>query len=523
MSMVVPPPRLASASVVFFAPHGDITHHAHQRGVSRQRLYREADSVLRDLDHRPHQLQIASLHQQLGETQQDRDRLRDLQRHAVAITRDLQAEFASTAQAEGVSLPVARRLLGVFLRDDTPSVATLGRFSRQAALKAGALLEVFDPHAKPRVHQAAADEIFFGAKPVLMVVEPESLCWVAGKLSPSRDGEAWAKEFQELPALEHLARDGGTGLANGVSRVNEQRRQVQGKEITEQLDHFHTLREGRRALRKTQSRAERAWTKAEEADKKVARQRRQGRSQSGYATQAALSWQQAEEAFHEWDKACTALEKIRQALQPITPQGELNSREKAVAAVEAVLPDLPGEHFDKFERQLCRPETYTYLDRLEGKIAALDVTPEIREAVVGAELVRHRPELAQGEGQQQGVMRGLLLIWSVLIAGGGEAGKRAVAAVREAMRDVGRASSCVEGINSVVRMQQSRHRKMTQELLDLKRLYWNLRKFRTGRRKKTSPYERLGVPVPPDLTWWQLLQLTPEQLRGLLSALPIAA
>ena len=521
--MVVPPPRLASASVVFFAPHGDITHHAQHRGVSRQRLYREADSVLRDLDHRPHQHQIASLHQQLREAQEDRDRLRDERRNAVAITRELQAEFASTAQAEGVSLPVACRLLGVFLRDDTPSVATLGRFSRQAALKAGALLEVFDPHAKPRVHQAAADEIFFGARACLMVVEPESQCWMVGKLSPGRDGEAWAEEFQELPALEHLARDGGTGLANGVARVNEQRRHAQRKEITEQLDHFHTLREGRRALRKTRSRAERAWTKAEEADKKVARQRRQGRSRSGYATQAALSWQQAEAAFHEWDKACTALEQIRQALQPITPQGELNRREKAVAAVEAVLPDLPGEHFDKFERQLCRPETYTYLDRLEGKIAALEVAPKIREAVVGAERVRHRPELAQGEGQQQGVMRGLLLIWSVLIAGGGEAGQRAVAAVRAAMRDVGRASSCVEGINSVVRMQQSRHRKMTQELLDLKRLYWNLRKFRTGRRKKTSPYGRLGVPVPPDLTWWQLLQLTPEKLRGLLSALPIAA
>lgn len=523
MSMVAPPPRLASASVVFFAPHGDITHHAHQRGVSRQRLYREADSVLRDLDPRPHQQQIASLHQQLGEVREDRDRLRDLQRHAVVITRELQAEFASTAQAEGVSLPVAHRILGVLLRDGTPSVATLGRFSRRAGLAAGALLEVFDQHARPRVHQAAADEIFFGAKPVLMVVEPESQCWVAGKLSPSRDGEAWAKEFQELPALEHLARDGGTGLANGVARVNEQRRHAQGEEITEQLDHFHTLREGRRALRKTQGRAERAWAKAEEADKKVARQRRRGRSQSGYATQSVLLWRQAEEAFHEWDKACLALEQVRQALRPITPQGELNSREKAVEAVEAVLPDLLGEHFDKFERQLRRPETYAYLDRLKGKIAALEVAPEIREAVVAAEVIRHKPELAQGEGQQQGVMRALLLIGSVLIAGAGEAGKRAVAAVRAAMRDVGRASSCVEGINSVVRMQQSRHRKVTQELLDLKRLYWNLRAFRTGRRKKTSPYERLGVPVPPDLTWWQLLQLTPEQLRGLLSALPTAA
>ena len=95
--------------------------------------------------------------------------------------------------------------------------------------------------------------------------------------------------------------------------------------------------------------------------------------------------------------------------------------------------------------------------------------------------------------------------------------------MRQVLRCVGRASSCVEGLNSVLRMQQGRHRKMTQELLDLKRLYWNLRKFRTGRRKKTSPYERLGVTVPADLSWWQLLQLTPEQLRPLLSAQPRAA
>ena len=118
------------------------------------------------------------------------------------------------------------------------------------------------------------------------------------------------------------------------------------------------------------------------------------------------------------------------------------------------------------------------------------------------------------------MMRGLLVVCGVLIASAGQAGQQAVAALRQALLCVGRASSCVEGLNSVVRMQQSRHRKVSQELLDLKRLYWNLRKFRTGRRKKTSPYERLGVPLPADLSWWQLLQLTPDQLRSHLSALP---
>jgi hypothetical protein len=521
MCIVPPLDRLASASAVFLGQHGDVSHHAEQRGVSRQRLYRQADSVLRDLHGQQHQQEVADLQGQLALVQARLEQLQAEQSQAVVISADLQAEFAATAQAEGVSLPVARRLLAVLLRDKTPSVATLGRQSRQAGLRAGSLLEVFDEHARPRAHQGAADEIFFGQRPVLMVVEPESQCWLSGRLSPSRDGEQWAKEFGQLPALEHLARDGGKGLANGLARVNEQRRQEKNKPISDQLDHFHTLREGRRGLRKTQAQAERAWTAAEEADKKVARQDRQGQALTGYATQAVLKWKKAESAFHEWERVEGILQQIRQALLPFTAEGELNSRERAVAAVEALAAQLPGEQFDKFKRQLRQPETYTYLDRLKGKIEELPASEEVREAVVQSEGIRQNPQLMQGDGPKQAVMRGLLLVFGVLIAKAGDQGQQASAGLRQAMRCLGRASSCVEGVNSVVRMQQARHRKMTQGLLDLKRLYWNLRQFRTGRRQKTSPYQRLAVPLPPDLSWWQLLQLTPDQLRSVLSALPM--
>jgi hypothetical protein len=293
MCIVPPLNRLASASVVFFGRHGDITQHAQQRGLSRQCLYRQAESVLRDLDRRPHQQQLAQLQEQVAHLQARLQRLQHERSLAVVVTADLQAQFASTAQAEGVSLPVARRLLAVLLGDDCPSVAQLGRASRQAGLRAGTLLKVFDEHVRPRAHQAGGDEIFFGQKPVLMVVEPGSQCWLSGRLSPSRDGEQWAKELEQLPNLEHFVRDGGKGLENGLARVNAKRREQQQKPITDQLDHFHTLREGRRALRKTQAKAERAWTAAEEADKKQASRARQGKAQTGYATQAVLKWQKA--------------------------------------------------------------------------------------------------------------------------------------------------------------------------------------------------------------------------------------
>ena len=519
MCIVVPPPRLASASVVFFGRRGEITQHAQDRGVSRQRLYREADSVLLALDDKPYQQQIACLQQQLLDLHNDRQQLLANLSQAVLIDADRQAEFSSTAQAEGVSLPVARRLLAVFLRNKTPSVAQLGRFTHQSGLRAGRFLAVYDEHARPRAREGGGDEIFFARKPVLMIVEPESLCWLSGRLAPSRDGAAWAKELKQLPALEHLVRDGAKGMENGLARVNQERQENKKKPITDALDHFHTLREGRRALRKTQAQAEKAWNKAEEADKKVAKQTRQGQDRRGYAMRSTLAWRKAETAFQQWESDEQTLEQIRAALLPLTPEGELNTSEKAQQRVEELLPRLSGEYWDKFKRQVRRAETYTYLDRLKGKIDALPVCAEVKKAVVHSEGIRQNPELVSGDSQQQAVLRGLLLVWGVLIAQAGAAGQQAVAA----LRCVGRASSCVEGLNSVVRMQQGRHRKMTQGLLDLKRLYWNLRKFRTGRRKKTSPYERLGVPLPPDLSWWQLLQLTPDELRPLLSAQPRAA
>ncbi|PON09744.1 hypothetical protein C2W62_53815, partial [Candidatus Entotheonella serta] len=43
-------------------------------------------------------------------------------------------------------------------------------------------------------------------------------------------------------------------------------------------------------------------------------------------------------------------------------------------------------------------------------------------------------------------------------------------------------------------------------MLDLKRLYWNCRVFREGKRKRRSPYELLGLQLPTS-DWWELLHL----------------
>ncbi len=49
--------------------------------------------------------------------------------------------------------------------------------------------------------------------------------------------------------------------------------------------------------------------------------------------------------------------------------------------------------------------------------------------------------------------------------------------------------------NSVLRMQQTRHRTLNEGLLDLKRLYWNTRVLR-GEAEGPVPYEQQGLKRP---------------------------
>jgi hypothetical protein len=154
--------RIASAFVVFCGRYGDVTKMAHDREQSRQSLYREASQVVNAVDGTAVQSRIDELELLLAGQQAQIQDLQERLRHAVEITRDKQDEFASVAQAEGVSLGVARRLLQVVAGPVTiPSVPTLGRAAKEAGKRAGELLDVLDEVIRPKVKQATADEIFF--------------------------------------------------------------------------------------------------------------------------------------------------------------------------------------------------------------------------------------------------------------------------------------------------------------------------------------------------------------------------
>jgi hypothetical protein len=160
------PQRIATAFAVFCGHYGDVTKMAQDRDRSRQSLYREAQLVADAVDGAAAQARIDDLQHQLARRQAEVRALQERLKHAVEITPDTQHEFATVAQAEGVSLSVARRLLRVVQRTQpVASVPNLGRASREAGKRAGGLLEVLDEAARPSVRQGTADEIFLDADP----------------------------------------------------------------------------------------------------------------------------------------------------------------------------------------------------------------------------------------------------------------------------------------------------------------------------------------------------------------------
>ena len=158
--------RIASAYVVFCGQYGHVTKMAKDREQSRQSLYREAEQVAEAVDGAVAQARIEELQRQLTERQTEVNALEKRLKRAVELTPDKQHEFATVAQAEGVSLSVARRLLQVMTGPRrSRAVATLGRATLEAGKKAGPLLKVLDEAVRSKVKQGTADEIFLAEDP----------------------------------------------------------------------------------------------------------------------------------------------------------------------------------------------------------------------------------------------------------------------------------------------------------------------------------------------------------------------
>jgi hypothetical protein len=520
---------IGNAAAALVGAHGAVTRQAQDAHCSRQSVYDHADKV-------QHALADAQLHgpsrqQLLQDVQLLRDenqKLWDWLDTTLDCPKDQQRQFAVTAAAMGLSLQQTLSLLAILLcAQRLPSRATLGRWVQQGARRAGRLLTVLDAACRGLVLCLCLDEIFFRRRPVLMAIEPHSMAWLLAERAADRSGPTWSKALAAWPAVTDVAADGGSGIALGLQLAAAKRQEEAAKAKTEpvplhaRLDTFHIKRDGSTALRLEWAHAEALWEQAEKVSRAKGRYDRTGVDRRHFKKSLAeAAWAAAEAAFDAaeaveaaWRRGCAALEVWR-------PDGRLNDRVWATAELQAAAAGLPGARWAKVRRMLLDERTLTFLDRLHEGLAAAEPCAKRREALVA--LWRWRRCRRQTAGAASRAAEVLGSCWSGVVTRClGQGWEESYQQVSGVLRRVVRASSAVECVNSVLRMHQGRHRNLSQDLLNLKRLYWNCRAFVSGQRRKHCPYEHLGLHLPT-YDPWKLLQMDPDELKQQLSSSGVA-
>jgi hypothetical protein len=342
-------------------------------------------------------------------------------------------------------------------------------------------------------------------------IEPASLTAVFCHNAADRSAASWHQQLAPFTMLEVAISDAAGGIASGLDRVVEQRRSAGATTpLARGLDLFHTAREARSALKKAGQDAEASWAKAEAADARVACSKRQGLDARGVAKAALAAWRRAVATLEGVERQESAWRRARAALDLFDAEGRLNDRTRARTEIAAALTGLDGVEWKAVRNLLRDPRSTAFLDRMHEQLAMAEPRQEWREAMAWRWWVRHgrpsrsadpRPELIRA------VARGRRL---------SPAEHDSYARVSAVLVGTVRASSAVECMNSVLRMQQTTHKRMTQAMLDLKRLYWNCHRLKSGRRKDACPYEHLGLTLR-SFDFWGLLQVDRERLTQELS------
>jgi hypothetical protein len=234
-------------------------------------------------------------------------------------------------------------------------------------------------------------------------------------------------------------------------------------------------------------------------------------------TSAHAAWSRAIKGIEQVERLERAWGRCRAAFDLFRPDGQLNDRAWAEAQIKAGISELSGPEWRKVRNSLTDRRSLAFLDRMHQRLAVAEPRKEWREVFAWRWWRLHGRCPNPASSPLAAMAYSVALHWPLQ-----EAEQAAYDRIAGILQDTVRASSAVECMNSVLRMQQSRHRRMTQPMLDLKRLYWNCHPFRSGPRKRQCPYQAPGLGLPT-YDFWRLLQSDPAHLAQGLSTRAIAA
>ena len=417
------------------------------------------------------------------------------QRSAVAgeaaRSRDQERAFILEAAVLGNSDPGIAQLLGRAggrgLSHETIR-ATIASGGRQART-------IFERYFAGVGTVGAADEIFLGQAPLLLVVEPLSLLISALRLAEGRAASDWEPVFAVMEALVECACDGGSGV----------NRAALDADLRLHRDLFHGLRQAEAWLGRFEHTCERRLGAEQEALERLEKARRApGKYQTNGATRRHHRAQaETERVLAEWCRLTELFEQVRRAFDLVTPDGKLNTAKWAQATVAAALAAMEeseeGRCLAAKLPLLKHPAFFAHLSVLQERLRALgleQVGPG-REGRLACEVARTVAWRWRDKTPVSVLRR----------ASTGSVADEAELAVIEAVDRAIRSSSAVECVNARVRLVQVARKRLGEDFLYLLAVYHNVHAFGRGSvREGHSPAELAGIELPTT-DWIELLNL----------------
>jgi hypothetical protein len=409
-----------------------------------------------------------------------------------AQERAFMVEAAVLGSSDGEIVRLLSRATGRSLSHETVNavIAEAGRRAR----------EVFAQHFAGVGRVGAADEIFLGRAPVLLVVEPQSLLISGLRLAEHCGAADWEPVFGAMEALERCACDGGRGVNRAAQEAG----------LDVQADLFHGLREAEAWLGRFERTCERRLAAVQEALGKLQAARHQpGKYQTNGPTRRYhRACAEAERVLAEWCRLGDLFAQARRAFDLVTPEGRLNTAPAARAAFAAALATM--EHSEEGRalaarlRRVEAPRFFAHLDALAKRLSALHVEQvgpdrDARLAWLVAETVAWR-------------RRDKDPVTLLRAASTGRLADAVELAVIEAVDGAVRSSSAVECVNARVRLVQVARKRLGEDFLYLLAVYHNMHQFGRGSlREGKSPAELAGIALPTS-DWVELLGLTEDEV-----------
>ncbi len=474
--------------------HGWVTTYLRQVGVPRSTAYRW-DGELRWL--------VEFGGEELRRLRAECERLsamvagRDTEMAAkAAMSREQERAFILEAAVLGNSDEEIARLLaragGRCLSHQTVN-ATIAAAGRQARA-------VFEEYFAGVGTAGAADEMFVGRAPVLLVVEPHSLLVSGLRMAERCRAAEWEPVFATMEALERCACDGGRGVNRAAKDAG----------LDVQADLFHGLRDAQAWLGRFEHTCQKRLAAVQEALAKLqaARQRPGKYQTNGPTRRYRRACAEAERVVAEWCRLGDLFAQARRAFDLVTPEGRLNTARAAQAAFAAALAAMEqteeGRALAATLRPVQDPRLFAHLDALAERLRALrleQVGPD-REARLGR-LVAGTVAWRRRDKEPVALLRA---------ASTASLADQVELAVIEAVDQAVRSCSAVECVNSRVRLVQVARKRLGEDFLYLLALYHNMHHFGRGSvGEGKSPAELAGIALPTT-DWIELLGLRAEDV-----------